>query len=207
MTPLSRHRSNGCRVIVPEASICIEIRWRYIWRVWPRCTSVDQLHCPCTLARRGIDAGHGFFIYSRFQGRRHQLHESAAIDLGEHLIRVNCICPGNIRRIWVHTAFARAGMTQADAERMQTRIARCRMSASRSSARVADRTIAQTALFSPAALAANDRPGALGRWRRHSGNARSQIQEISRSTRERAATLDSYGNCPPSGRHSNLSRE
>lgn len=44
----------------------------------------------------GIHAGFGFFSYRASKGAVVNFTKTAAIELGEHLVRVNCICPGNI---------------------------------------------------------------------------------------------------------------
>jgi NAD(P)-dependent dehydrogenase (short-subunit alcohol dehydrogenase family) len=44
----------------------------------------------------GIHAGFGFFSYRASKAAVVNLTKTAACELGEHLVRVNCICPGNI---------------------------------------------------------------------------------------------------------------
>jgi len=44
----------------------------------------------------GIQAGYGFFTYRVSKSAVVNFTQTAAIELGKHLIRVNCICPGNI---------------------------------------------------------------------------------------------------------------
>ncbi len=44
----------------------------------------------------GIHAGFGFFSYRASKGAVVNFTKTAACELGEHLVRVNCICPGNI---------------------------------------------------------------------------------------------------------------
>ncbi|MCB2073320.1 MAG: SDR family oxidoreductase [Novosphingobium sp.] len=44
----------------------------------------------------GIQPGHGFFTYRASKAAVVNFTQTAAIELGPHLIRVNCICPGNI---------------------------------------------------------------------------------------------------------------
>jgi NAD(P)-dependent dehydrogenase (short-subunit alcohol dehydrogenase family) len=44
----------------------------------------------------GLASGFGFPIYRAAKAGVVSFTKSAAIELGEHLIRVNCICPGNI---------------------------------------------------------------------------------------------------------------
>lgn len=44
----------------------------------------------------GIHAGFGFFSYRASKAAVVNFTKTAACELGEHLVRVNCICPGNI---------------------------------------------------------------------------------------------------------------
>ena len=44
----------------------------------------------------GVHAGFGFFTYRASKGAVINFTKTAACELGEHLVRVNCICPGNI---------------------------------------------------------------------------------------------------------------
>jgi len=127
----------------------------------------------------GIDAGHGFFIYRASKAGVINFTRSAAIDLGEHLIRVNCICPGNIPTDIGAYASPEPGMTQADAERMQNAIRAVRMSRQPLQRQGWPIDIAQTALF----LASDRSQQMTGQvisvdGGATAGNARSQIQEI-----------------------------
>lgn len=44
----------------------------------------------------GVHAGFGFFSYRASKAAVVNFTKTAACELGEHLVRVNCICPGNI---------------------------------------------------------------------------------------------------------------
>ena len=75
----------------------------------------------------GVKAGHGFPIYRAAKAGIIQFTKAAAIELGEHLIRVNCICPGNIPTDMGTFAAPAPGQSQADADRMQAAIRAVRM--------------------------------------------------------------------------------
>jgi NAD(P)-dependent dehydrogenase (short-subunit alcohol dehydrogenase family) len=53
--------------------------------------------------------------------------KSAAIEFGEHLVRVNCICPGNIPTQMGKFAQPEPGMTQETAERIRQAVDDVRM--------------------------------------------------------------------------------
>jgi NAD(P)-dependent dehydrogenase (short-subunit alcohol dehydrogenase family) len=95
----------------------------------------------------GIRPGHGFPVYRASKAAVINFTQTAAIEFGEHLIRVNCICPGNIPTEMGTYAAPEPGMTQADAERIQAAIAKVRMLRQplKRTARAID--VAQTALF------------------------------------------------------------
>jgi NAD(P)-dependent dehydrogenase (short-subunit alcohol dehydrogenase family) len=75
----------------------------------------------------GVKAGHGFPVYRAAKAGIIQFTKTAAIELGEHLIRVNCLCPGNIPTELGTFAAAAPGQSQSDAERMQSAIGSIRM--------------------------------------------------------------------------------
>jgi NAD(P)-dependent dehydrogenase (short-subunit alcohol dehydrogenase family) len=80
-----------------------------------------------TASIAGINPGHGLSIYRAAKAGVVNFTKSAAIDLGEYLIRVNCICPGNIPTEMGTYAAPAPGMTQADTDRMQSAIRAVRM--------------------------------------------------------------------------------
>jgi NAD(P)-dependent dehydrogenase (short-subunit alcohol dehydrogenase family) len=63
----------------------------------------------------GSRPGHGFWIYRACKAGIINFTKSAAIDLGPDMIRVNCICPGNIP---THTRSIRGAETDMSEERI-----------------------------------------------------------------------------------------
>ncbi len=100
-----------------------------------------------TASISGLNGGHGFFIYRASKAGVINFTRAAAIDLGEHLIRVNCICPGNIPTDMGTYALPEPGMTQADADRIQTAIRAVRLARQPLKRQGWPSDIAQTALF------------------------------------------------------------
>ncbi|HEX4378078.1 MAG TPA: SDR family oxidoreductase [Steroidobacteraceae bacterium] len=95
----------------------------------------------------GIRPGHGFFIYRASKSGIINFSQSAAIDLGQHLIRVNCICPGNIQTEMGTYAAGEPGMTQADVERIQSAVREVRMTRQPLKRQGSPNDIAQAALY------------------------------------------------------------
>ena len=75
----------------------------------------------------GVRSGYGFPIYRASKASVLNFTTTAAIELGEHLIRVNCICPGNIPTDMGTFATPAPGMTQSDADRIQAAVRAVRM--------------------------------------------------------------------------------
>ncbi len=132
-----------------------------------------------TASIAGTRPGFGFPIYRAAKAGVINFTKSAAIELGEHLIRVNCICPGNIPTDMGTYATPAAGMTQADADRVQKAIRDVRMGWQPLKRQGSPIDIAQTALF----LGSDRSQQMTGQilsvdGGATAGDARSQIQEI-----------------------------
>jgi NAD(P)-dependent dehydrogenase (short-subunit alcohol dehydrogenase family) len=132
-----------------------------------------------TASIAGTRPGYGFAIYRAAKAGVINFTKSAAIELGEHLIRVNCICPGNIPTDMGRFAAPAPGMTQCDADRMQKAIRDVRMSWQPLKRQGGPIDIAQTALF----LGSDRSQQMTGQilsvdGGATAGDARSQIQEI-----------------------------
>jgi len=127
----------------------------------------------------GIKSGHGFPIYRAAKAGVVNFTRSAAIELGEYLIRVDCICPGNIPTGMGTYAAPAPGMTPADVERVQSSIRRVRMARQPLKRQAQPSDIAHAALF----LASDRSQQITGQvlavdGGATAGDARSQIQEI-----------------------------
>ncbi len=75
----------------------------------------------------GTRPGHGFWIYRACKAGVVNFTKSAAIDLGPDLIRVNCICPGNIPTHKRHVTGNDPGMTEEKAAKIQAALLDTRM--------------------------------------------------------------------------------
>lgn len=100
-----------------------------------------------TASIAGVKAGHGFPTYRAAKAGIIQFTKSAAIELGQYLIRVNCICPGNIPTQMGTFAAPGQGMTREDADRMQSAIRAVRMTWQPLQRQADPRDIGQAALF------------------------------------------------------------
>ena len=94
----------------------------------------------------GALAGHGFPVYRAAKAGVITFTKSAAIELGEHLIRVNCLCPGNIPT-GLGTYAPAPGMTPEQGERMRGAIAAVRLQRQPLKRQGEPIDVAQTALF------------------------------------------------------------
>jgi NAD(P)-dependent dehydrogenase (short-subunit alcohol dehydrogenase family) len=81
-----------------------------------------------TASIAAVKAGFGFPIYRAAKASVIHFTQSAAIELGGSLIRVNCICPGNIPSDMGTFATPEPGMSQAQAERIRHAVRKVRMS-------------------------------------------------------------------------------
>lgn len=95
----------------------------------------------------GVSAGHGFPIYRASKAAVINFTKAAAIDLGEYLVRVNCICPGNIPTEMATYSAPVPGMTDEAAERARSAIRAIRMGRQPLKRQGTARDIAEAALF------------------------------------------------------------
>ena len=95
----------------------------------------------------GVHAGFGFTMYRAAKAAVLNFTKLAAIELGPDLVRVNCICPGNILTEMAAYAAPEPGMTQADVQRMQDAVLAVRMSRQPLKRQGSPRDIGQTMLF------------------------------------------------------------
>lgn len=95
----------------------------------------------------GVRSGHGLPIYRTAKAGVIHFTKSAAVELGEYLIRVNCLCPGNIPTDMGTFAAPVPGIAQTDADRMQNAILAVRMSRQPLKRQGKPRDIGQAALF------------------------------------------------------------
>ena len=94
----------------------------------------------------GIQPGFGFFTYRASKAAVVNFTQSAAIELGPNLIRVNCICPGNIPTE-MGTYAAADGLSDDKAQRIKDAIAEVRMGYQPLKRQGFPRDIAEAALF------------------------------------------------------------
>ena len=94
----------------------------------------------------GIQPGFGFFTYRASKAAVVNFTQSAAIELGPHLVRVNCICPGNIPTE-MGTYAAADGQGEDKAQRIKQAITEVRMGYQPLKRQGAPRDIAEAALF------------------------------------------------------------
>jgi NAD(P)-dependent dehydrogenase (short-subunit alcohol dehydrogenase family) len=92
----------------------------------------------------GIQPGFGFFNYRASKAAVVNFTQTAAIELGVHLVRVNCICPGNIPTPMGTYA---ASDDEDMARRIQEAVAEVRMGWQPLKRQGSPRDIAEAALF------------------------------------------------------------
>lgn len=80
-----------------------------------------------TSSLAGYQAGSNVTIYRAAKAGVVTFSKSAALELGEHMIRVNCIVPGNIPTQMGAFAQPEPGMTQETADRIRTEVDKVRM--------------------------------------------------------------------------------
>jgi NAD(P)-dependent dehydrogenase (short-subunit alcohol dehydrogenase family) len=95
----------------------------------------------------GIRAGFGFLAYRAAKAGVALFTKSAAVELGASLVRVNCICPGNIPTDMGKYAVADPGMSQATATRIRAAVNGVRMKRQALKRQGAPNDVAQAALF------------------------------------------------------------
>lgn len=95
----------------------------------------------------GVTAGFGFTMYRAAKAAVLNFTKLAAIELGPDLVRVNCICPGNILTEMAAYAAPEPGMTEDDVQRMQDAILAVRMSRQPLKRQGTPRDIGQAMLF------------------------------------------------------------
>jgi NAD(P)-dependent dehydrogenase (short-subunit alcohol dehydrogenase family) len=100
-----------------------------------------------TASIAGVKAGYGFPVYRAAKAGIIHFTKAAAIELGGQLVRVNCICPGNIQTQMGTFATPPDGMTQAAAAALQDAIAAIRMTHQPLQRQGSPRDIANAALF------------------------------------------------------------
>jgi NAD(P)-dependent dehydrogenase (short-subunit alcohol dehydrogenase family) len=94
----------------------------------------------------GVQPGFGFFNYRASKAAAINFSQTAAIELGQHLIRVNCICPGNIPTEM--GTYAAVGDESDDkAQRIKHAVAEVRMGWQPLKRQGSPRDIAEAALF------------------------------------------------------------
>jgi NAD(P)-dependent dehydrogenase (short-subunit alcohol dehydrogenase family) len=132
-----------------------------------------------TASIAGVKAGHGFPVYRAAKAGIIHFTKSAAIELGEHLVRVNCICPGNIPTQLGTFAAPAPGMTQTEASRMQSAISEVRMKHQPLKRQGSPRDVGWAAMFlgSDRSVQITGQVIAVDGGAT-AGDARSQIQEI-----------------------------
>ncbi len=95
----------------------------------------------------GVLAGHGFPTYRASKAAVISFSKCAAIELGEHLIRVNTICPGNVITDMASFAAPEPGMTAEQSIRIKEIISEVRMKRQPLKRQAYSIDIAQTAVF------------------------------------------------------------
>jgi NAD(P)-dependent dehydrogenase (short-subunit alcohol dehydrogenase family) len=94
----------------------------------------------------GVQPGFGFFNYRASKAAVINFSQTAAIELGQHLIRVNCICPGNIPTE-MGTYAATGDESDDKAQRIKHAVAEVRMGWQPLKRQGSPRDIAEAALF------------------------------------------------------------
>lgn len=127
----------------------------------------------------GVLAGHGFPTYRAAKAGVVQFSKGAAIELGEHSIRVNCICPGNVPTELGAYAAPAPGMSAEQVEALRREIGDVRLTRQPIKRVGAALDIAQAAVFFASDRSAYVTGQSLSvDGGATAGDARSLIQEI-----------------------------
>lgn len=127
----------------------------------------------------GIQAGSGFFTYRASKAAVVNFTKTAAIELGPQLIRVNCICPGNIPSDMGTFAKPSSPEEQDKAERIAQAVKDVRMGWQPLKRQGAGRDIAQGAVYFASDRSAQVTGQILAiDGGATAGNVKSQISEI-----------------------------
>jgi NAD(P)-dependent dehydrogenase (short-subunit alcohol dehydrogenase family) len=95
----------------------------------------------------GTRPGHGVFVYRAVKAGVVNFTQSIAMELGDHLIRVNAICPGNIPTSMAEFRRPEPGMTEADMDRVLAAVNGARMRRQALKRQGSPRDIAEAAVF------------------------------------------------------------
>jgi NAD(P)-dependent dehydrogenase (short-subunit alcohol dehydrogenase family) len=95
----------------------------------------------------GVQAGHGVSCYRASKAAVIHFTKSAAIELGPDLVRVNCICPGNIPTDMGTFVAPPPGKTQSDGDRIHKAVRAVRMTHQPLQRQGQPNDIAQSAVF------------------------------------------------------------
>jgi NAD(P)-dependent dehydrogenase (short-subunit alcohol dehydrogenase family) len=132
-----------------------------------------------TASIAGVTAGHAFPIYRAAKAGIIHFTKTAAIELGEYLVRVNCICPGNIPTELGAFAGPAPGVAQSLNDRMQSAVSDVRMKHQPLKRQGQPRDIGQAALFFASDRSAQITGQVLSvDGGATAGNALSQIKQI-----------------------------
>ena len=155
----------------------------------------------------GVRAGFGFPVYRASKAAVMNFTQSAASELGKHLVRVNCICPGNIPTEM--GAFNNAPGQEELQDRIRSAVRDVRMGWQPLKRQGAPRDIAEAVMF----LAGNRSAQVTGQIMSVDGgsaacDSRSQIEDImtARAAVEAAGSRPPFRSAPRKGQRQALQR-